>query len=120
MLLEIRHVNLQVSDALQEFVQLYVERALRPFEDNVERVEVRIQDINGPRGGVDKRCSVVVELAGSRKAVVVKSARSNVYEAVQAAFMRLGESVGRALSRRRRLNRVAVMPPPLAVEPLAS
>ena len=52
MLLEVRHINLPVSDALQEFTQRRVERALRPFYSNVSRVDVRITDVNGPDGGI--------------------------------------------------------------------
>lgn len=38
MLLEIHHVNLQVSDALDELARRQVERALRPFQESVDHL----------------------------------------------------------------------------------
>ena len=111
MLLEIRHVNLPVSDALQEFTQRRVARALRPFQSNVSRVDVRIRDVNGPRGGIDKRCRVTVELAAVKQKVVVQSKSADAYAAVQGACARLSEAVSRALTRQRRLDRFDVSPP---------
>jgi regulator of nucleoside diphosphate kinase len=110
MQLDIRHVNLEVSDALREFTRGKMERALRPFQRGVERVDVRIQDVNGPRGGLDKRCTVTAELTATKRKVVVKTTSSDAYDAVQAACSRLGESVSRALTRRRQLDRVFARP----------
>lgn len=117
-MLEIRHVNLPVSDALQEFTQRRVARALRPFQSNVSRVDVRIIDVNGPRGGIDKRCRVTVELAAVKQKVVVQSKSADTYAAVQGACARLSEAVSRALTRRRRLDRFGVSPPRAAPPPL--
>src|SRR5437762_894097 len=119
MLLEVRHINLPVSDALQEFTQRRVERALRPFHSNVSRVDVRITDVNGPDGGIDKRCSVTAELAGAKQKTVVHSENADAYAAVQEACARLSEAVSRALSRRARLDRFGT-PSPNAAPPPAT
>jgi ribosome hibernation promoting factor len=84
--------------------------------DSVERVDVRIQDVNGPRGGVDKQCSITADLKTTRRRPVVKVTSADVYAAVQAASVRLGEAVFRALSRRRWLDRFARPREPRAVE----
>ena len=119
MLLEVRHINLPVSDALQEFTQRRVERALRPFHSNVSRVDVRITDVNGPDGGIDKRCSVTAELAGAKQKTVVHSENADAYAAVQDACARLSEAVSRALSRRARLGRFGTPSPNAAPPPVA-
>jgi regulator of nucleoside diphosphate kinase len=105
MLLEVRHVNLPVSDALQDFTRRRLTRALRAFQSNVSRVDVRITDVNGPDGGVDKRCTVTAELVGAKQKVVVHSESADAYEAVQSACARLSEAVSRALAKRARLDR---------------
>jgi regulator of nucleoside diphosphate kinase len=110
MLLEVRHVNLPVSDALQDFTRRRLARALRPFQSNVSRVDVRITDVNGPDGGVDKRCSVSAELVGARQKVVVHSESADPYEAVQSACARLSEAVSRALTKRADLDRLGASP----------
>lgn len=105
-MIEVRHINLPISDALRDFARKRVERALRPFRGRVRRVEVRISDTNGPRGGVDKRCVVTVRLAlpGGPK-IVIQSARPDAYAAVQRSCDRLGRAIARALERRQRLER---------------
>lgn len=102
--MDIRYVNVPVSDGLDEFARRCIERALRPFSEQIGRVSVDIRDVNGPRGGSDKRCSVAVELAAIERKVVVSNTSSDPYEAVQAACNRLGESVSRALTRQRQLD----------------
>lgn len=51
MQLDIRHVDLQVSDVLCASVRRRVEGALRTFQENAERVDVLILDAPGHRGG---------------------------------------------------------------------
>jgi putative sigma-54 modulation protein len=120
--LEVRHINLPVSDALQEFTQRRVERALRPFLSSVARVDVRVTDVNGPDGGIDKRYSVTAELAGAEQKTVVHSENADAYAAVQDACARLSEAVSRALGRRARVDRFGTpsanaAPPPAAPSP---
>src|SRR5690242_15146440 len=93
MLLEVRLIDLPVSDALREFTRRRVARALRPFESRIIRVEIRITDENGPDGGIDKRCSATVELAGIKQKVVVQTEGADAYATVQDVCARLGEAV---------------------------
>lgn len=117
MIVDVRYVNVPVSDALEEFTHRRVGRALRPFRGSVARVDVRLQDVNGPRGGIDKQCSATAELVEIRRPVVVKTTRADAYEAVQETCTRLAESVSRALTRRRWLGRFGVQPRWLETQP---
>jgi ribosome-associated translation inhibitor RaiA len=65
---------------------------------------VRLRDVNGPRGGVDMGCRVVVWLRG-RKAVIVDAVDRDLYAAVDLAAAKLREAVRRRLKRRRTLGR---------------
>lgn len=105
MQLDIRHVNFPISDTFREFAREQVRTVLRPFRDRVRSVDVRLLDENGPRGGEDKRCNITAELTATKRTIVVKSTSANPYEAVATACKSLGESVSRALTRRRRLER---------------
>ncbi len=107
---DIRHVDVHVSQSLRLFAEKRVERALRPFLVSVRRVVLHIEDVNGPRGGVDIQCTVTVEAASTRRAVVVMCGAPDVYGAVQAACGRLSESVSRVVNRRRRLDRRSADP----------
>ena len=54
--LEIRRQDAHLDAAMREFVERRIAFALRPFENRVSRVTVNLDDVNGPRGGVDKQC----------------------------------------------------------------
>ena len=51
-------------------------RALRRMHGAVAQVRVRLEDINGPDGGVDKRCRVEVAVIGQEPVAVTATARS--------------------------------------------
>jgi hypothetical protein len=51
------------------------------------RARVRLTDVNGPRGGVDKRCQVELRAAGGAPVVVTSVAR-DWRSALDAALMR--------------------------------
>lgn len=68
------------------------------FGDEISSVLVRISDVNGPRGGVDKRCQVTVR--GRRlSSVIVHDLSGDAYSAVDMAVERAGRAVGRDLER---------------------
>ncbi len=48
---------------------------LRRIQWLVPRATVRLSDVNGPRGGVDKRCQVELDTDGSGKVVITALAR---------------------------------------------
>ena len=51
-------------------------RALRRLHGAVAQVRVQLEDINGPDGGVDKRCRVEVAVPGQKPVAVTATARS--------------------------------------------
>lgn len=58
--------------------ELSIERvrfALRRMRTLVPRAKVQLSDVNGPRGGVDKRCQVELTTESSGKLVVYSLAR---------------------------------------------
>jgi regulator of nucleoside diphosphate kinase len=114
MLVDVRHLDLPVSDALYDFTNRRVTRALRPFQEAVSRIGVRTRDVNGPRGGIDIECRMMVELAPVEQPVVVTSKGADAYAAIVEACARLREAVSRALERRRRIERSGVSPPEVA------
>lgn len=66
----------------------------------VERVTIRIRDVNGPRGGVDIACRIKVVL--SRLPSIVAERRTTTLDsAFRGALAAAGRSVSQALRRRR-------------------
>lgn len=96
--LEIRGQHLDVGRAARFHAERRLRFALGRFASRVGRVAVRVADVNGPRGGTDKRCRIVVALGGAGT-VVVEDRDADVYAAIDAAADRAGRLVARALHR---------------------
>ena len=104
MLIDTRAIGFAPTEAILRHVESRLEIALGAFARNVLKVTVRLEDVNGDRGGIDKRCGVVVALR--RGGVVVAEAiRENLYAAVDEAATRIRRSVKRAAKRRVALRR---------------
>jgi ribosome-associated translation inhibitor RaiA len=104
MRLEIRRRRLEVSASLRAHIERRLRSALGGFARHVGRVRVYLRDVNGPRGGVDKTCRVVVHLPGTGR-TVVRGADAEVYGLVTRTADRVRRAVKRRVQRRRRVRR---------------
>jgi ribosome-associated translation inhibitor RaiA len=53
-------------DALRAYASRRLSFATRRFERRIRHVMVRLADLNGPKRGVDSRCSISVDLTDGR------------------------------------------------------
>lgn len=90
--LTIRRGRSAVTDPLRRRIHERLGRQLGKFARHIERVRVRFEDINGPRGGVDKACSIQVSLSHLPPVIVEERAHSD-----SAAFDRSSTSCERAV-----------------------
>ena len=113
MQVQIRAKNFRIPDITCDEMERRVCFALSRFVARISLVTVTLADSNGPRGGVDKQCHLVVRLTPSGK-VTIEERHAEVSAAVALAADRAGWSVGRALKRRRdaRRDRRSGEPPP--------
>ena len=100
MRLQIRTKNFRLHDADRKEMERRLQFALSRFDGRISQVTVGLADLNGPRGGADKQCRLVVRLAPSGK-VTIEETHANVSAAVALAADRAGRAVGRELKRRR-------------------
>ena len=73
---------------------------LGKFASSIERVTVRLSDVNGPKGGVDHKCLIKVVLSGL-PSVVVERRDAALQRAVNAAIGATAQTVRRSVQRRR-------------------
>ena len=91
--------HLTRSHVLEEYLERRLRFAIGRFEDRVTAVRVWLEDVNGPRGGIDKRCAIEVDGAlGLRRAEVCDA---DLRVAVDRAARALRGSIARAADARR-------------------
>ena len=89
----------RVSEGLHDFITRRLHFALGRFAPEIAGVTARVEDVNGPRGGLDKLCRLEVRLRGLGE--VLGESRAEDFEAAVAfAAERLGRGVARTLERR--------------------
>ena len=99
MLIDTRAMGFALTDAILRHVEARVGAALGPFARRVLKVTVRLDDVNGDRGGIDKRCSIVVALRRHGVAIA-EATHADLYAAVDEAARRVRRPVIRAAKRR--------------------
>lgn len=93
-----------LTGALRAHVERRLRFALGSASARLHRLAVRLTDDNGPRGGLDKRCTLHASLPGERP-VVVEQRDADLYAAIDRAADRFGRSVARRLARGAHLRR---------------
>ena len=112
MRLEMRGVNFELADELVDHIERRLRFALGRFAARINRLTVHLTDVNGPRGGIDKRCRIAVALV-PRGMVMIEGSGQDPFALISDAAKRARRSVRRALERRRR-GRAGLMSPGLA------
>ena len=69
------------------------------FSDHVKAVDITVEDVNGPRGGVDKECRILVKLRKLNDVSVTVNQES-ISKAIPGAIDRAARSVGRLLQKK--------------------
>ena len=98
MQLDMQALGFPLTEALRERVRRRMEFTLGARGEHIQRVTVRLSDINGPRGGKDMCCQIQVVLSQMHD-VVIKDTQTDLYVAIDRAFSRAGRSVARQLNR---------------------
>lgn len=90
--------SIKTSEAQYDYVMKKVGAAASRLKDAACTVDVRLADVNGPKGGIDKQCSIVVTPPGLATLRVEEQA-ADYYAAIDAAAATLKKSLARLLER---------------------
>lgn len=88
MLVKIAAGGLKLSGDLLEYIRRQVQRRLGRIGGSLEGVLVALSDVNGPKGGDDKRCRIVLEMPGQPQ-LVAQAIDGNSYAAVNGSLIKL-------------------------------
>ncbi len=64
MQIQINSPHETVSPTFSEHIENNIQSVLGPYENRLTRVEIHFKDLNGHKGGVDKRCAIEVRPSG--------------------------------------------------------
>ena len=97
-----------LSHSLRDHIERRLRFALGRLGNRIDRVTVRLEDLNGPRGGVDKRCRIEASVVRSCK-LQVEVMGAEIEPAVDRAADRIARRVKDDLDRTRekRMRRVS-------------
>jgi len=96
----IRAAHGKLGSSHRDYIRRKLGTKLGKFSSSIERVSVRVEDVNGPRGGVDQLCRIKVVLR-ALPSVVFESRDASLNAAVDAALSGVERTVRRTLVRRR-------------------
>lgn len=114
MRIEIQAKRMPALNEIREHVRHRLQFALGRFAHGVSTVRVYLSDVNGPRGGSDKFCRIVVQLKQHSR-VVIQDLGHDMRQVVDRVADRVHQSVSRQLGRMHRAQRLALAMPPDAV-----
>ena len=98
MKLLIQSKGFSVTEGLRNFVETNMRFVLTRYAGSLDHAQVTLLDINGPRGGEDKRCRVKVKMHGMAP-IVIQETDSDMYEAIRSCCNRLKRTVDRHTNR---------------------
>jgi|SaaInlStandDraft_4_1057021.scaffolds.fasta_scaffold37076_1 putative sigma-54 modulation protein len=104
MKIEIQARHFSLTEALQKYTNKKLHLAIDCCDAYVRRVIVRLSDVNGPKGGVDKRCQIQIILDGLA-GVVIEDTKVDLYAAINGASERAGQALLRKIERQKTIKR---------------
>lgn len=96
----VRAVGIGVGAEDRAYIRRKLAVKLKKFSSSIERVSVRLEDVNGPRGGVDQMCRIKVVLS-RLPSIVVEQRHAMLRAAIDRALLSAERAVRRGLQRRR-------------------
>lgn len=90
--------GIHVGDRLREHIELRVRFALQRFAQRIRKVRVQLRDLNGPRGGLDKSCHLMVCLTPAAT-VFIEDRSPSVYAAINRVVDKAATSIVRRVKR---------------------
>lgn len=98
MQLDIQARGFTLTESLRNHCERRLRFALGPASTRLRSVAVRLSDVNGPRGGVDKRCTIRAIVPGAPP-VVIAQYETDIYVAIDRASDRIARSLSRRMER---------------------
>ena len=100
--IDIKTLGFGLTSGLRDHVADRLRASLGRFAARVRQVTARLSDLNGPRGGLDKRCQLMLHVDGAVP-IVVRDTEQDLYVAVDRAAERARRTLARQVQRSHRM-----------------
>lgn len=100
MQVDIQSLGFSLTPALSAYARKRIDYALSFASAHISRLTLRLSDINGSRGGEDKRCLIELRVKGAPD-IVIEDVEADLYAAIDRATERARRTLTRRLSKAR-------------------
>ena len=100
MLIDLQSRSFELTDSLDHYVRRRLGFSMAAWQDQIQRMVIRLTDINGPRGGDDKCCQIHL-IMDQVNDIVVEDTQADLYVAIDRASSRAARTLSRRLNRMR-------------------
>lgn len=97
--MQIHSDDIALTDGLRHHILRRLAYALNHGRALISRIVVRLADVNGPKGAVDKCCGIELRLKG-QSAITVDDVQADLYVAIDRAAERTGRTLYHRIARR--------------------
>lgn len=106
-MIDIQVQNFSLTEAIETHIKQKLESMHHHFGDRISSTHLHLSDVNGPKGGVNKKCLIHVELQ-KLPTVIVEDTQENLYAAIDNSCSSAERAVRKALERQQTLARKQV------------
>ncbi len=98
MLIKIHTQGFTLSNAINVYVDEKIRLALGLYRGKIQRADVYLTDVNGPKGGKDMQCKINIKADG-QPAVFAEYTAENLYDSISGCSQRIKRAVKRRFAR---------------------
>lgn len=98
--LSVSGLNFDLTDSILGHVRRRLDEGVSHYAPRLRLITVRVSDVNGPRGGTDKRCHLEV-VSPEVGTICVDELDADLYRAIDRAVARLRRQLSREFGRNR-------------------
>ena len=108
--IEIHGAGVDITRRLREHIERKADLSLDRFAASIQSLQVTLEDANGPRGGVDQVCRLVVHLQERQAPMIAEATHESSGGAIELAFGKVSHAISRDFDRRARNRRRVAVP----------
>ncbi|MFT7130449.1 MAG: putative sigma-54 modulation protein [Gammaproteobacteria bacterium] len=94
-----------LTSGIKGHIEKRIHFSLSRVQIRIDRIDIHLSDINGPKGGVDKQCNISIHPKKMAN-ITISDTKENLYEAIDHAINRASHSLIRKVSRSQKLSRI--------------